>query len=57
MSPILLDPTRPRTAGEGGGKRAAGERVKLDVRNFAAPNELLYVFLNFFYFNPKVALL
>jgi hypothetical protein len=31
-------------------------RLNIRVRNFAAPNELLNIFLNFFYFNPKVAL-
>jgi hypothetical protein len=31
MSSILLGPIRPRAAGEEGGKRAAGERVKGSV--------------------------
>ncbi len=31
-------------------------RLSIRVRNFAAPNELLNIFVNFFYFNPKVAL-
>ncbi len=31
-------------------------RLSIRIRNFAAPNEPLNIFLNFFNFNPKVAL-
>jgi hypothetical protein len=42
MSSILLGPIRPGAAGEGGGKRAAGERVnKMRAKTYFVANDNL----------------